>query len=703
MKHSQKLALAAAIAAAFGLSACQQEAEKAPEVTTAKPAAATPAPAAEAVETKTLGSGIDMSGFDSGVRAQDDFFDHVNGKWVAETEMPADKARWGTFDKLRDNAREDVRALIEEVSAAEAAEPGSATQKIRDYYNAFMDPTTPNELGVEAIRAELDQIAAVENLDDLFRAFATLGVYGVDAPIAAGVFSDMKDPNTNVVYIVESGITLPDRDYYLLEDEQFVKGRELYREYVARLFDLAGIEGGADKADALYNLEHALAEAHWTKEENRNPVATYNPKTLDELEALAPNYPWRVAMEAAEIPERDFYIVRQPSFYEGANQVLVDTPIETWKDYLAFQTIDNFAAILGDEFFQAQFDFYQAGLSGISEPEERWKRAVNAVNGTLGELLGQLYVDKHYQEQAKVRMDVMIANLVEAYRQSITDLEWMSEETKQQALVKLSKFNPKVGYPEEWRDYSAMNIVAGDLAGNVKRAATFEYNRNIDKLDKPVDKNEWFMNPQTVNAYYNPVWNEIVFPAAILQPPFFNVEADDAVNYGGIGAVIGHEIGHGFDDQGRQFDGDGNLRDWWTAEDAERFDERKNKLAAQYDGYEVIDGLTINGQFTSGENIGDLGGLGIAYKAYQISLDGKEAPVIDGFTGDQRFFLGWAQVWRSKARDEEAKRLLTVDPHSPAKFRANGAAVNIDAYYAAFDVKEGDGMYLPPEERVKIW
>jgi predicted metalloendopeptidase len=328
---------------------------------------------------------------------------------------------------------------------------------------------------------------------------------------------------------------------------------------------------------------------------------------------------------------------------------------------------------------------------------------VNAVNGTMGELLGQLYVDKHFDESAKARMDELIANLVEAYRQSITGLEWMSEETKQQALLKLSKFDPKVGYPKKWRDYSALEVTAGDLVANVKSAATFEYNRQVDKLDKPVDKSEWFMNPQTVNAYYNPVWNEIVFPAAILQPPFFNVEADDAVNYGGIGSVIGHEIGHGFDDQGRQFDGDGNLRDWWTDADAERFNERKDKLAAQYDGYEVIDGLTINGQFTSGENIGDLGGLGIAYKAYRLSLGGEEAPVIDGYTGDQRFFLGWAQVWRSKARDEEAKRLLTIDPHSPPKFRANGAAVNIDPFYEAFDVKEGDGMYLPPEERVKIW
>ncbi|MBT8064138.1 MAG: M13 family metallopeptidase [Gammaproteobacteria bacterium] len=697
-----KAAVAAALAATFGLAACQQQSggeASAPETVAEAAPEAAAAPAAEPV----LGSGIDFSGFDPNVRPQDDFFDHVNGKWVAETDLPADRARWGTFDKLREQSQEDIRTLVEEVSAAENVEAGSATQKIRDFYNAYMDSKTPNALGIEAIRAELDLIQSVESYDDFFRALSTLGVYGVNGPIGAGIFSDFKDPDTNVVYIVESGITLPDRDYYLLDDEQFVKGRELFRDYMVKLFELAGVDGAADRAEALYNLEHRMAEVHWTKEANRDPVALYNPKTPAELAELAPNINWDVAMEAAQIPARDRYIVRQLSYIEAASDIIAETDLNTWKDYLTFQTINNFAPVMGDDFFQAWFEFYRAGLQGIDEPRPKWKRAVNAVNGNMGELLGQLYVDKHYQEAARERMETMIANLVEAYRQSINGLDWMSDETKQQALDKLSKFNPKIGYPENWRDYSSMEIREGDLVGNIKSAATFEYLRNVDKLDRPVDKTEWFMNPQTVNAYYNPAWNEIVFPAAILQPPFFNVDADDAVNYGGIGAVIGHEIGHGFDDQGRKFDGNGNLRDWWTEEDAARFDTRKNMLAAQYDSYEVIDGLTINGQFTSGENIGDLGGLGIAYKAYKLSLNGEEAPVIDDLTGDQRFFMGWAQVWRGKARDEESKRLLTVDPHSPAKFRANGAAVNVDEFYAAFDVKEGDGMYLPPEERVKIW
>ena len=704
MNDRLKLAIAAGMIATFGLTACQKAEQDETTQAAAVEAVAEPAvaerDAAPAVE---LGSGIDMSGFDTSVRPQDDFFDYVNGKWVADTELPADRARWGTFDALREKSQEDVRELIDEVSAAETVEPGSATQKIRDFYNSYMDSETGNELGVEAIRPELNEVASIESYDDLFRAFSTLGVYGVNTPIGGGIFSDLKDPDTNVVYVVESGITLPDRDYYLLDDEQFVKGRELFRAYAARLFELAGIEGGADKAEALFTLEHSLAEVHWTKEENRDPVKSYNPTTPEELAQLAPNINWDVIFESAQIPAQERYIVNQPSYFEAASEIFANTDLGTWKDYLTFQTLDTFAPILGEDFFQAQFDFYRAGLQGIEEPRPQWKRAVNAVNGNMGELLGQLYIDRHYQDEARIRMETMIANLQEAYRQSITELDWMSEETKQQALVKLSKFNPKIGYPQDWRDYSSMEITEGNLVGNVKSAATFEYHRNIDKLDRPVDKTEWFMNPQTVNAYYNPAWNEIVFPAAILQPPFFNVEADDAVNYGGIGAVIGHEIGHGFDDQGRKFDGDGNLRDWWTEEDIVLFDQRKDMLAAQYNGYEVIDGLTINGEFTSGENIGDLGGLGIAYKAYRISLDGQEAPVIDGFTGDQRFFLGWAQVWRGKARDEETKRRLTIDPHSPAKFRANGAPVNVTEFYDAFNVKEGDGMYLPPEERVKIW
>ncbi|MDT8320985.1 MAG: M13 family metallopeptidase [Xanthomonadales bacterium] len=694
--HRLLSAPAMILAAALGLTACQPSdspTDQAKEQATEQ--AATPEPA--------LASGIDWSGFNTEVRPQDDLFEHANGKWVAETELPADKARWGSFDMLRDQSEADVRALVEEVSSADNLEPGSAAQKIRDFYNAYMDTATADELGIAAIQAELDEIAAIDSREELFRAFARLGIYGVDGPIGGGIFSDLKDPDTNVVYLGESGLSLPDRDYYLKDDPQFVEGRQLYRDYVTRLFELAGSDDAAGKADALYALEAELAAAHWPREDNRNPTLTYNPKSAAELREMAPNIDWDATFEAGRVPARERYIVRQPSYFTAASEIITRTDLATWKDYLTFKTISAFAPVLSEPLFTAWFDFHRAGLQGIDAPRPRWKRAVNAINGGMGELLGQLYVAKHYRAESRERMETMIDMLIEAYRRSISELEWMGEETRQQALVKLSKFKPKIGYPDEWRDYGSLEIVAGDLVANIKSARQFEYRRNLDKLDRPVDKNEWFMSPQTVNAYYNPAWNEIVFPAAILQPPFFNVAADDAVNYGGIGAVIGHEIGHGFDDQGRKFDGDGNLRDWWTEEDNARFEERAAKLAAQYEGYEVIDGLTINGEFTSGENIGDLGGLGIAYKAWRLSLDGKEAPVIDGLTGEQRFFLGWAQVWRAKARDEETRRRLTVDPHSPPKFRANGAAVNIDAFYEAFDVQQGDGMYLPPEERVQIW
>ena len=690
------------LAVLFGLYGCQQETDQA--AATAQAETTTAALQEEVVIFDTeLVSGIDQSGFNDAVRPQDDFFDYVNGSWVESTEIPADKARWGTFDALGEQSQRDVRALVEEVSAAEGVEAGTPRQKIRDFYNAYMDTDAATERGVEAIRDDLDSIAAIGNMDDLYRAFSTLGVYGVNTPIGLGILSDMKNPDVNAIYVVQAGLTLPDRDYYLKDDEQFVNGRQLYLKYVTDVFTLAGFDDAAGRAERLLALETQLAEVMWTKEENRDWSKRYNPMNIDELNEMAPQINWSLGFETAQIPVDSQFLVSQPSYFESAGKILADTPLGTWKDYLSLQTISTFAPVLGDQFSELSFNFFRKGLSGVDEQEPRWKQAVDSVNENMGELLGQLYVEKHFQAESKERMDIMIQNLIKAYEVSILELDWMSDETKKQALDKLHKFTPKIGYPDKWIDYSKLEVVDGDLVANVKNGRSFAYNREIDKLDKPVDKSEWGMTPQTVNAYYNPVWNEIVFPASILQPPFFNVFADDAVNYGGIGAVIGHEIGHGFDDSGKRFDGDGVLRDWWTEEDAEKFDERKNALAAQYDSYEVIDGLTINGQFTSGENIGDLGGLSIAYKAYKMSLDGKEAPVIDGWTGDQRFFLGWAQVWRSKARAEETKRRLTVDPHSPPKFRANGAAVNVPAFYEAFDVKEGDGMYLPPEERVKIW
>ncbi len=650
-----------------------------------------------------LGSGIDQGGFDPTVRVQDDFFDAINGGWLKSTEIPGDRARWGTFDILRDKSEADVRALVEEVGSRGDVAPGSAAQKIRDYYISYIDSETANQLGITPLRDDLDRIAAADSMDDIYRLFATLGVHGVTSPLGIFIFSDARDPNTNVVYISQAGLTLPDRDYYLEDTEQYKKGRELMTTYATAIFEKAGATDPAARAQALLDLETRIAEVQWTREENRDPVKSYNPMTAEELDALTPSVQWPLMFDAAGVPLQDRYIVSQPSYLEGIDSILADTPVSVWRDYLGFHTISAFAPVLGDELFNLSFEFRNKGLQGVAEPRALWKRAVASINGNMGEQLGQLYVARHFRPEAKDRMIVMIDNLIRAYDQSIRELEWMSEDTKLQALDKLSKFKPKIGYPDKWRDYSTLEIRAGDNVGNIRRAREFEFRRNVAKLGQPVDKSEWFMTPQTVNAYYNPFWNEIVFPASILQPPFFDVNADDAVNYGAIGAGIGHEIGHGFDDQGRKFDGDGNLRDWWTEEDNARFEKRKEMLAAQYNSYEVIDGLTINGEFTSGENIGDLGGLAIAYKAYRLSLNGEEPPVIDGLTGDQRFFMGWAQIWRGKARDEEAKRLLTIDPHSPPKFRTNGALVNIPAFYEAFGVDEGDGMYLPPEERVKIW
>ncbi len=700
---NQTSALLAVLTAALLLGACSDR--DAPAGPTASDPAGTAAsqPVTAPAEPKVLASGIDRSGFDESVRPQDDLFEYVNGGWLATVEIPADKSRYGTFDALADKAEEDVRVLVEEVSRQENVEPGSAAQKIRDFYNSFMDEAAADSKGVEPISADLARIDAATTHADIIRLFATLGRDGVTSPIGGFIFSDFQDANTNVVYLGQAGLTLPDRDYYLKDDEQYVKGRELMQQYAQTLFELAGLEGADSIGKRMLALETRLAGVQWTREENRDRVKQYNPKSLEQLNELAPGIDWAAYFEASLLPEREAYIVMQPDFFTAAAAIINETDVATWQDYLRYQTLNAYAPLLGTAYADANFEMFGKGLRGAEEQRPRWKRAIALLNNSMGELLGQLYVEKHFNADAKARMQVLIDNLIEAYRQSITELDWMSDETKQQALEKLSKFNSKIGYPDQWRDYSALEVINGDLVGNVKRATAFEYQRQVNKLDRPVDKSEWLMTPQTVNAYYLPMWNEIVFPASILQPPYFDMAADDAVNYGAIGAIIGHEIGHGFDDSGRRFDGDGNLRDWWTEEDNARFEERKQKLAAQYSSYEVIDGITINGEFTSGENIGDLGGLSIAYKAYQLSLAGEEAPVIDGWTGNQRFFLGWAQGWREIRRPEEEKRLLTIDSHSPPRVRANGTVVNVPGFYSAFDVREGDALYLPPEERVKIW
>ncbi|MBT8142911.1 MAG: peptidase M13 [Gammaproteobacteria bacterium] len=651
----------------------------------------------------SMQSGIDTAGFDTSVRVQDDFYEHVNGTWLKNTEIPADKSNYSLFAKLADEAEVNIRNIIEEVSKKTDAKPGSAAQKVRDYYNTYLSQAESESNRLDFLKSDFEKINAVQSTDDLYRLFGEFSKVNVDNPVGGYIYSDAKDPNTNVVYITQAGLTLPDRDYYLQDKENFAKGRELFKAYVNNIYGLTAWENGAQAAERLLALQTKIAELQWTKEDNRNPVKTYNPMDMAGLAALAPGINWNVLMQASGIPAQDKYIVSQPDFFTGIGELIQDTSLDDWKEYLRFNLVDSYTSGLGKAYTDASFNFYSKGLQGTPEQRPLWKRAVSATQGTLGEVLGQLYVEKHFQPEAKERMVGLVENLKKAYAASIKELDWMSEATKQQALVKLDGFRTKIGYPDKWRDYSKLEVLDGDLMQNIKNARLFGTQQQLDKLGKPVDKEEWFMNPQTVNAYYNPVWNEIVFPAAILQPPFFNLAAEDAVNYGGIGAVIGHEIGHGFDDSGRRYYGDGNLRDWWTAEDAEKFDVRKNKLAAQYDSYVAIDDLHVNGQFTSGENIGDLGGLSIAYKAYKMSLDGKPGPVIDNMSAEQRLFYGWAQVWRRLYRDAELKRRITTDPHSPARFRGNGAVVNIEGFYKAFDVKEGDGMYLPPEERVKIW
>jgi len=701
MVKSMNHRLPATLLLLTGLYGCQQATEPGQTVL-AEPASEAVVEEA-VVEVVSLHSGIDLSGFDTEVRPQDDFYQYVNGTWMSETEIPADKSNFGSFNLVSDKTENALRELIEEISTDSSATQGSAAQKIRDYYNTYLDAEAADRAGIDSIAEQLAAIDRAESHDDILRLFAELSTHGVNAPFQSSIDPDLNDAERYAVYVEEAGLTLPDRDYYLEDTEQYVNGRSLYQQYVADILTLAGFESGAEIAGQLLALETRLAEHHWTREDNRDPEKLNNPRTADELQAMSPLIDWQIYMDAQQIPAREQYIVVQPSYVEAVDDIFVETAVATWKDYLRFQTLNAFAPVLTSQSFDLWFGFNRTGLRGVPQARPRWKRAVESMDENMGFLLGQLYVERHFPPAAKDRMVVMVDNLKQAYRDSIIDLEWMSEDTRQAALLKLSKFNTQIAYPDKWRDYSSLEVTEGDLVANIKSANEFETRRILNKLDKPVDRAEWSMTPQLVNAGYSPQKNRITFPAAILQAPFFDVEADDAVNYGAIGAAIGHEIGHGFDDQGRKFDGDGNVRDWWTAQDAERFEVRRQKLADQYNAVVVIDGLTINGDFTSGENIGDLGGLSIAHKAYRMSLNGEEAPVIDGLTGDQRFFMGWAQVWRRLYRDEELKRRLTVDPHSPAIARTNVVLSNIPAFYEAFDVQPGDGMYIEPEARVKIW
>lgn len=648
-----------------------------------------------------LVSGIDTSNINQDIRPQDDLFRHINGKWLDTFEIPDDKSNYGSFTRLAEKAREDVKAIIEEASQSDAAQ-GSDAQKVGDLYKSYMNLEKLEQVGVSPLADEFARIDAINNVSDLSDYIAYAQIVS-DAPFYVYVYIDDKQPDTHITHMGQSGLGLPNRDFYLKDDEKSQKIREQYLSHIATMADLAGLDNGEAMADTVMDIESKLAEQQWTKEKLRDPVAGYNKNDPEQLAALLPNIDWPRWKKTAMLENMQDVIVAQPDYLSAVNDMLADIPLDSWKQYFKWHFLTNSAAYLNADLDQENFRFYRGVLSGVKEQEPRWKRGVSTINRVLGEVVGKIYVAKHFKPEAKAEMTTLVENLRSAYGEGIEELEWMGEETKQQALDKLNKFTPKIGYPDKWKDYSALEIAADDLFGNMKRATMVEAKRNRDKLGQPIDRTEWFMNPQTVNAYYNPVMNEIVFPAAILQPPFFNLEADVAVNYGAIGAVIGHEMGHGFDDSGSQYDGDGKLSNWWTDADREEFDKRAGKLVEQYDGFTVLDGVPVNGEFTQGENIGDLSGLTIAFKAYQKTKQDGQAPVIDGYTGDQRVFAGWAQVWARKYRDEELRKRIETDPHSPSEFRANGTVMNMPEFYQAFSVSEQDRMYIEPAKRVKIW
>lgn len=652
-------------------------------------------------------SGIDIDGFDLEQRPQDDLYQYTAGRWLLGTEIPDDKSNYGAFTALDDAARQNIRDIIEEA----AANPIDATsRKVGAFFQSFMDEDAVATQGLKPLQPELDRIWQLPDTASLLAHLGYLQTIGVDGPIGFFVGTDAKDSNSHLAAVVQSGTTLPDRDYYLRDDDKYVAARDALKQYIETLFELADIDDGAPAADAILNLETALAGVQWTRTELRDAEKRYNKYAVSDLASLTPNIEWEPFFTAVGAENLVNVNVVTPSYFEGLDAIVRSTALKDLQYYAVFHILDTAAPVLPNEFTDAHFELHRKQLAGVPQQEPRWKRGVAMTSGrgagdfgALGEAVGQLYVARHFKPAAQKRMNQLVSNLLKAYELSIHDLSWMTETTKEKALNKLHKITPKIGYPKKWRDYSGLVVRPDDLFGNVMRSAKFEHQRMIDKLDQPVDREEWGMTPQTVNAYYNPSRNEIVFPAAILQPPFFDSTAEDAVNYGGIGAVIGHEISHGFDDQGSRYDGDGNLENWWTDDDRAAFEKLTARLVTQFEGYEALPGRRLNGKLTLGENIADLSGLAIAWKAYAMSLNGSPGVSMDGFTASQRFFLGWSQVWRRKYRESELIRRLVIDPHSPSRFRANGPVANLDAFYEAFDVRPGDKLYKSPADRIQIW
>ncbi len=659
-----------------------------------------------------LSSGIDTRYEDPSVRPQDDLYRYLNGKWLDEFVIPADKGTYTAFAVVDDRTQEQLHSIVDALaqsSAAGSAKDGGAeadadAQKLADLYASFMDEARLETLGLSPLAPTLAAIDALATKKQIPALIAQFNRTGIGAPYDCGVGPDPKDSSHYAVSIHQSGLGLPDRDYYLKDDAKLKQARDKYAVHVESMLRMAGDPNAHESALSIVKLETAMAQRQWTRVENRDPIKTYNKIALVDLPKLMPDYDWQPYLADSRIGGKvDYVIVAQPSYLGGLDKLIADTPLAVWRNYFKWHALAAAAPYLSKAFVDERFAFVGTVLRDIPQNRPRWKRGVALLDGSMGEALGRLYVEKYFPPQNKARMEALVRNLLEAYGRDIDTLDWMSAETKKGAKAKLAKLVTKIGYPNKWRDYSALRIARDDLWGNVARATLFEYQRDIDKLGKPIDRSEWLMTPQTVNAYYNPVMNEIVFPAAILQPPFFNQEADDAVNYGAIGAVIGHEISHAFDDQGSQYDADGNLRDWFTPADHEKFAVKTKALVAQYSAYEVEPGYHVNGELTLGENIADNSGLAIAYKAYQLSLHGQAAPTIDGFSGEERFYLGWAQVWRGKVREAEAIQRVKTDPHSPPWVRGTATLENQPGFYAAFGVKPGDKQYLAPPQRVIIW
>ena len=681
----------------------------------APPAATSPSatPAPVAVAAPQLASGVILANFDRSVRPQDDLYRYVNGTWLEKTQIPPDKSNYGTFGMLADAVEKNLKTIVEQAAAAPGA-PGSDSQMIGDLYAGYMDQATAERTGPAALQAELARIDAIRDrgaLVDYFGRTQRLFVvappgienFGAAAPLVASVYADAKHPDMNVLHVDQFGLGMPDRDYFLKEEGRFAEVRAKYEEYVRDLLTLDGRPNAAASAKQVLALEKRLARAQWTNVELRDSEKTYNPMDLAAAAKLAPGFDWKRWLAAAGIPAQPTLIVGEPSYFKEMAAAVREVPLETWKDYLRAHVTDDYAPLMGGKVAETAFGFRETTLTGVQQMRPRWKRGIQQVEFAMGQMLGRLYVGQYFPAESKARMQMLVSNLLTTYGESIDELAWMGPETRRAAHEKLAKFTVKIGYPDKWQPTPEAVVRRDDLIGSVMR--TREAGRRIEfaKLGMPVDRTEWGMTPQTVNAYYNQFANEIVFPAAILQPPFFDAQADDAVNYGGIGAVIGHEVSHGFDDQGRKFDGDGAMRDWWTAGDAEKFQQRADHLAGQYSAFSPIPGVNVNGELTLGENIADLSGLPVSYKAYRRSLAGGEPPVLDGFTGDQRFFIGWAQVWARKYREDELRKRLLTDPHSPSEYRVNGIVRNMPQFESAFDVKPGDKLYLPPDLRVRIW